>query len=140
MTLLQATDGIEYNALIEEVITLLKNDIDDDLLACLQESKREIFCHLLLLLNQVNFSIRKNVSAKTIIHIDDDDTVSVYGLYPFTNKDGYKAQVINPVFSSRYLKSDIFDGELTRKEVESQNLVFSDELKKIIKTSISEAQ
>lgn len=132
LTLFMSGDGIDYENLIDEVATLLKDEIDEDLLYCLQESKKEIFCHLLLLLNQVVFSIRKNVSAKTVINFHDADAVCVDGMYPITMANGSIIEIINPVFSSSYHKSDIFDGEVTREDIDSHNLAFSDDLRKIV--------
>lgn len=130
---LSAAGGIDYDTLIDEIMTLLEGDIEADLLSCLMVRKKEIFCHLLLLLHHVDFKIRKNFTAQTSIKVGENDIVSICGIYPVIYETGDEIKIMSPVFSSNYPANQIFDVNVTLEDIESNNLDFSSELEKIIR-------
>lgn len=132
MTRLSTNDGIEYNSLIEELIALLKDDIDINLINCLHEKKREICCYLLLLLNNVIFSIHKKIKAKTIIFIEGN-IIQICGSYPIINEDDETVTILNSVFNSNYIYSEIFEEDVTAEDFRDNNLEFSHITKKLSK-------
>ncbi|EAZ5991674.1 hypothetical protein RLQ00_001640 [Salmonella enterica] len=134
---LHANDGIDYDDLMLELVGILKADIEFELLSLLEGNKKEIFCCLLLLLNQVVFSLRKDVSAKTVITVDEKELVSICGWYPVENENGYDNSVVSPVFSSKYLASEILESNVTGVDLEKNDIEFSKELKKIVKRNES---
>ncbi len=134
LTLFNCSDGIELDKLLGDLKQLfIKHGVDENLDA-LDENKKSIFCILICLVNEVTFSLMKDTVAKTVIFIDKDDKVHVAGQYYVTMErdPDVVVTVLSPVFMADFLLQDVFDAEVTKENIEQNQIRFCKVNKKII--------
>ncbi|WP_042858810.1 hypothetical protein [Dickeya sp. NCPPB 3274] len=135
LSLLNCSDGINFDDLIIEIKKLLSSEIKGFDVKIIDEEKLSIFCVIVCLLNNVSFLLLNDVRAETIISIERDQTVGVCVKYSLMvpGVEGDTVQMINPVFYSRYDKKDVFNHDITMGDIESGNLQFSKSHGRIVK-------
>ncbi len=135
LSLLNCSDGIDFDNLIVEVKNLLSREIKVFDVKIIDEEKLPIFCVILCLLNNVSFLLPNNMRAETIISIERDQSVGVVVKYSLRVSGGDEStvQMINPVFYSSYSAKDVFNHDVTMDDIESGNLQYSKSHGKIVK-------
>lgn len=135
LAIFNCSDGIDYDDLIDDLKVIIKNSVHCTDTAFIDENKKEIFCILLCLMNNIDFSLMKGVNARTIVRIMGEDNVAVMGEY-YIDSEGEppaKTTWLSAVLHSNYLKTDIFDGILTDDDLENGDIEFSFDSGRIVK-------
>ncbi|ELZ9926906.1 hypothetical protein U1U32_000021 [Cronobacter malonaticus] len=135
LAVLNCSDGIEYDDLIDDLKNMLKNLVHCADTKFIDENKKEIFGVLLCLMNNIEFSLMKGVNARTIVKVMGEDNAAVLGEY-YLDSEGEppaKTTWLSTVLHSNYLKTDLFDEVLTDDDLESGDIEFSFDLGRIVK-------
>jgi len=115
-SIISTDDGISIDELISDIRQLLKVEAPLVNTQPLEDRKREIFCALACLMNDVRYVLVKDkgVNASTIIY--GMDRVQVSGVFRIKmvdkseSSDAVYQTIMHPVFYSGYNSGEIFDG------------------------------
>lgn len=134
LSALNCADSIEFNVLFFELTELLKKEIPNVDLSPLNNNKMKIAGMLMCLLNNINFSLVDGCKAKTVIRLNTEYNVYVYGQYnviaemePFN-----EVSISTPVFHSGYAVTDLFDEHVTNENIENGDIEFCFDVGKIV--------
>lgn len=130
------SDGIVFESLIDEVVSLLKREIPEVDTSVIETKKKCIFCVLLCILNNVKYPLLTGSVAKTVIVMNDPDGgAHIMGRYE-VNGPIKNVFIMSYVFRSRYKWLDVFSENVTEFDVEQDNIEYCRETGKIVKGKV----
>ena len=132
LSYLLANDAIKHDDLINDMCNLMLEEDSTINIQPLIDKKREIFCAILCLMNNVSYLLdaKHNVSASVEVHLGENSDCDIFGCYYLSSiHDGkeIKMRVRHPVYMGGYSQHEIFDADITREDVKEGNFCYSNE-------------